>query len=161
MRILFVCTGNTCRSCLAETIFKNMVKQEGLSAEVKSAGIGAIPGLDAASLAVEVAKEAGINLGEHKTRSFNRELAEWADLILTLDETHKNFILTTMPEMTKKIFTLKEYEGNKKPSFYFVDLSIADPIGGSKEDYEECFREIKEELEKLLAAIKLRKQEVN
>ncbi|MDP3013659.1 MAG: hypothetical protein Q8M92_05410, partial [Candidatus Subteraquimicrobiales bacterium] len=86
VKILFVCTGNTCRSCLAEAIFKDMVKRGELPVEVQSAGISALTGLAAVTLAMEVAEERGIDLSSHITRPFTHELLEWADLILTLEE---------------------------------------------------------------------------
>lgn len=156
VKILFVCTGNTCRSCLAEAIFKDMVKRGELPVEVQSAGISALPGLAAVTLAMEVAEERGIDLSSHITRPFTHELLKWADLILTLEEPQKNFIASTIPNAIEKTFTLKEYVNQERPSFYFKDLDVADPIGGSKEDYEKCFDEVKAELEKLFKNFKRR-----
>lgn len=107
-RVLFVCTGNTCRSPMAEALFRETAKQRNIPVEAKSAGISAIDGVKPAGQAVEVLKEKGITCN-HSSRSLNQQLIEWADLILSMTEAHKQFMLQNFLQSEGKVYTLKEY----------------------------------------------------
>ena len=138
-KILFVCTGNTCRSPMAEAIAKHMKNP---AVQVKSAGIFAIPGADFSPFAKEVLKENQI-IETHQSQTFNKKDAEWADLILTMTRSHKQILLQNHPEFEKKIYTLKEYvEGS--------DADILDPFGGTMETYRHTYKELKNLIEKLI-----------
>jgi protein-tyrosine-phosphatase len=94
--ILFVCTGNTCRSALAEGIARASVRRRGWQhVDIGSAGTDALPDLPASPEAVDVAAERGIDLSEHRSRPLTPALVEWADLILTMSSSH----LWTVSEM--------------------------------------------------------------
>jgi protein arginine phosphatase len=131
-RILFVCTGNTCRSPMAEAILKNK-SIEWL--EVKSSGVFAINGNDASTNAKQVLVENQIEHHHQSTSLTNKEV-EWATLILTMTSTHKAAITANFPEAAEKTFTLKEFIGEEK------DLDVSDPFGGNIEVYRETFREL-------------------
>ncbi|WP_138495789.1 low molecular weight protein arginine phosphatase [Paenibacillus pinistramenti] len=108
MRILFVCTGNTCRSPMAEGMFRQMAGEAGIPVEVKSAGVAAIPGSAISKHAEAVLLSRQIS-GRMTSTPLNNELAEWADLILTLTQGHKRQVLYAFPEAASKTFVLKEY----------------------------------------------------
>ncbi len=133
---MFVCTGNICRSPMAEAIFKDLVKD----AEVSSSGISALTGERASFNAIAVCKENGLELSDHRsTHIFDSDI-EKMDLILTATDNHSYVLKKQYPQLN--IYTIKEYAGDK-------NLNIADPYGGSLHDYEVCFSEIKEALEKI------------
>jgi len=142
-RILFVCTGNTCRSPMAEAILKSK-KIDGL--EVKSAGIYASTGSEASAHAKKVLDDHDIE-HNHSSSMLNRDSVQWADLILTMTSSHKNAILQQYPDSAGKVFTLKEFTGEK----YAVD--VVDPFGGNLAIYQETFLEldklIKQAIEKI------------
>ncbi len=138
-KILFVCTGNTCRSPMAEAIFKYKSNNR---YEVKSAGIFAHEGSLASSHSQEILKKEEIPL-DHKSKQLTTELVAWSDLILTMGNSHKELILQRYPKSSGKVYTLKEFALNSK-------ADIVDPFGGTLEVYEQTYQEIKEAVEKLI-----------
>ena len=87
--LLFVCTGNTCRSPLAAVIARRLIDERGWThVEVASAGIAASDGGRAADNALAVAAEAGLDLSPHRTRTMSPELLAWADLVLAMGPSH-------------------------------------------------------------------------
>lgn len=151
MRILFVCTGNTCRSPMAEKIFRKLVIEEGLNEglEIQSAGTFAYNGVSASSNALQVLESKGIT-EPHTAQIVTPDLMEWSTLVLTMTRSHKASLLQAYPQMAEKIYTLKEYANPESPT----GIEISDPFGGSLDVYEECAREIEESLRELLKNIK-------
>jgi protein-tyrosine-phosphatase len=108
LRILFVCTGNTCRSPLAEGMLRHMLQREQIDAEVRSAGVSAVSGSPISSHSSAILKEAGIQ-DNLTSRALDQTDIEWADLILTMTMGHKATVIHRHPYAVEKIFTLKEF----------------------------------------------------
>ncbi|MCQ4088113.1 low molecular weight protein arginine phosphatase [Saccharibacillus sp. JS10] len=128
--ILFVCTGNTCRSPMAEGMLRQMAKDRGIPLEVRSAGV-------AASWGVPISRHAESVLRDHEIQErftsspLDREGVEWADLILTLTTSHKSHVLRHFPEAVERVYTLKEYAENDPE--ILADLQELDQLTASVE----------------------------
>jgi len=136
-RILFVCTGNTCRSPMAEAILKSKNIPE---LEVKSAGVFAVEGSTASPNAGKVLAENKLDLDHQSTQLSVKEI-DWATIVLTMTTSHKDAVISYFPQAGGKTFTLSEFAG-------IVGKDIADPYGGSIELYRAAFAEIKAAIEK-------------
>jgi len=147
--ILFVCTGNTCRSVMAQGLFKNMLRKEGIKdVKVSSAGIAALPSFAIYGVLEKVLKEEDIEISNHKPTRVTPQIVKDADLILVMERRHKEAILEMAPEVKNRVFLLKEFAGEKK------NLDIPDPIGQPEEAYRSRLQEIKGCLVKILEKIK-------
>lgn len=139
VRVVLVCTGNTCRSPMAAALFEHYARSEprldGVEIDVKSAGLQAAEGEPATPAAARAIRARGLSLDDHRARSFDGEMAA-ADLILTMTERHKAEIILRHPEAAANVYTLKEYAAD--PS----GRDIADPFGGDDEVYKATLREI-------------------
>ncbi|GEL77261.1 low molecular weight protein arginine phosphatase [Tenuibacillus multivorans] len=142
-RILFVCTGNTCRSPMAEAMLKH--KREDL--EVQSAGIMAGHGQAANAKAVEALAEKGIPC-DHMSQPITDELVEWADVVLTMTSHHKLNLEMDYPTYKEKVFTLKEY--TRQETDEDLNPDIADPIGLSNDTYKQTLEEIEIYINRLI-----------
>jgi protein arginine phosphatase len=144
MRILFVCTGNTCRSPMAEAILKSKAID---GVEVKSAGVFAINGSPASAHAKTVLGENNIP-ENHSSAYLTEEELEWATYVFTMTEGHKTAVLSKYPHASEKTFTLKEFaENNPAPQ------DIVDPYGGSLDLYRETFEDIHRAIEKIIGRL--------
>lgn len=107
-KILFVCTANTCRSPLAEYLLRQLAAEARLAVDVRSAGIYATPGAEISKYSGYILNEREIHHEFGSTRT-NEGLLEWADLVLTMTQSHKLELIGRFPHAREKIFTLKEF----------------------------------------------------
>jgi glycine hydroxymethyltransferase len=131
--ILFVCTGNICRSPMAEGLFRHAVDGRG-EFRVLSAGVGAIDGQSPSANAVRAMRELGIDISKQRSRMLTAELVDQADLILGMTHNHVDSISLLYPQAAEKSFLLREFDD----SLDYYEKDISDPIGGPIEIYKAC-----------------------
>ncbi|HUY35562.1 MAG TPA: Sua5/YciO/YrdC/YwlC family protein [Pirellulales bacterium] len=151
--VLFVCTGNTCRSPMAEGMFRQLVAQrlgckpeqvEDRGVVVLSAGIAAMTGGRAAGEAIEVLRSMQIDLSTHESQPLSEQLVRHADLILAMTRSHRQAVLADWPAAAERL-KLVCHDGSDVP----------DPVGGSVEQYRRCVAQLKPELERWAAELEL------
>ncbi|TWU39183.1 arsenate reductase/protein-tyrosine-phosphatase family protein [Novipirellula artificiosorum] len=143
--IALVCTGNTCRSPMAETLLREQLrKHTGCEDAVRvlSAGVAAGCGAGASPQAVAVMGKRGLDLTGHSSRPLDESVMHVADLVLTMTRGHRAAILAAWPDMHDRVFTLRRDGGD-----------IADPVGMAVEVYQACADQIDCELEKWMDSL--------
>ena len=145
-KVLFVCTGNTCRSPMAEGGLRVLLEGRKVdNIEVMSAGTAAPSGCPATHYAVEAAKTWKADLFAHRSRAVSSWLIDEADLILVMTPAHYREVLTFNSDAKSKTYLLKKF-----PESGDDGEGVADPIGGSLDMYNQTFLEIGEELGRIL-----------
>ncbi len=144
--VLFVCTGNLCRSALAEGMLRKKLEERRIvSVEVSSAGTHAVVGEPAALLAIKVAKEQGVDLLPHISRQLTKEMLERADIVLAMEGRHLDEANAIFKEGSGKYHLLSEFG----PS-HLRGHDIIDPYGGPREYFMRTYETIEKCVEGLL-----------
>jgi protein-tyrosine phosphatase len=151
--VLFVCTGNTCRSPMAESIFRKLVADRlgCVPTEVQdqgvlslSAGIAAMMGSRPSPEAVMVMREMGLDLADHTSQPLSERLVQQSDLIFVMTRSHRQAILSEWPNAAERLRLICHDRSD-----------VSDPIGGTPDQYAQCAEQIKGELEVWMNELKL------
>lgn len=137
MNIYFVCTGNTCRSPMAEAILKSKSLP---NVHVKSAGIYALEGGGMSENARVVLMDENIH-HEHVSKQIDEQDIDWADVILTMTSAHKEILIRAYNQARDKTYTLKEYVTP------YSGQDVFDPFGGDISTYKQTYQELKRLIE--------------
>ncbi|MEX0715512.1 MAG: Sua5/YciO/YrdC/YwlC family protein [Planctomycetaceae bacterium] len=150
---LFVCTGNTCRSPMAEALFRKLLAERLDCTEAElydrgyvaaSAGLSAAPGAPASPEAIELVGRRGVDLNAHQSQPLTEELLNQADRIFAMTRGHLQMILDFRPDVASRAELLSRDGGD-----------VPDPIGGTFSDYQACEREIDRHLRAILDQLEL------
>ena len=140
--ILFVCTGNSCRSVMAEGLFRELVSAQADQFMVGSAGVSALDGYPSSQETVKVMRSAGIDVSTHRSRHLTAPMVRTADKIFVMEHMHREAILQSWPEAAEKVHLLTEYSGDKKHRMHEID--IPDPIRMPDHFYKNVFQVIRD-----------------
>src|SRR6185295_16394218 len=143
--ILFVCTGNVCRSPMAEGILRYALQGRG-DFRVLSAGLGAMEGQPPSAYAIQAVRELGIDISRQRSRMLTPEIVHQADFIFGMTHSHIDTVMLLYPHAAEKTFLLREFD----ETLDLFEKDISDPIGGSYEVYLNCRDQIEQGIVSLL-----------
>lgn len=137
--MLFVCSGNTCRSPLAEAILAKLAAEQGKpGVEAISAGVNAAPGEPVSRGAQIIAAEHGLDLSRKTSQRLSADLVDRADLVLVMEPRHRTDVLNLVPSADERVHVLTTLAPGRGLA------GIRDPFGGSIEEYTRCFDELRD-----------------
>lgn len=146
IRVLFVCTGNICRSPMAEGLFRHLTRGLGRY-EAMSAGVGAVDGQPPSGNAVRVLAEVGVDISGQRSRALTAEAVARADYVFGMTHGHVDTLVLLYPHAAEKTFLLREFD----ETLGLFEKDIADPIGAGVETYRVCRDQIEQGIHSLLA----------
>lgn len=149
MNLLFVCTGNVCRSPLAEGYFKSLLQKKNMNGfQVTSAGIAALSGAPPFECAIEVAQIHEFDISEKRAEQLTLEMLQEADQVLCMETWQASAIMQMDPRQSRKIALLGAFHPEGAPLF-----QIPDPADFNVPETLRTFEAIKESVEALLTAV--------
>ena len=151
-KILFVCTGNSCRSVMAEALFRKITSSRAGQFYVTSAGTGALDGFPASFETVLVMQEEeGIDVSDHRSQQLTAELVRDADRIFVMERVHKDWVLQMVPEAKNRVSLLTEYASAGRGGL--TDIDIPDPIRMSDHFYKNVLSVIRDCVKKIAESL--------
>ena len=148
LRVLFVCSGNTCRSPLAAIALRAELGDDAAHIEVGSAGTAASPDQPASEGSQRVAAAEGFDLSTHRARAVTMELAGAADFVFVMSEAHRAAV-TALGVPSEQVHVLSEWPEPGEP-----ELPVFDPYGASFEAYEECWRRLRRHARRIASPVR-------
>jgi len=148
VRVLFVCTGNTCRSPLAAAALARELGDDARRVAIRSAGVAAAEGLPASEGTRAVALAAGVDLSAHRSRRAVASEVREADFVFVMEPSHRQ-ALEALGVPGGKVHVLSEW-----PEPGERELPVSDPFGASKEAYEECWRRIGRHVKRIAPSVR-------
>ncbi|MCP4540985.1 MAG: low molecular weight protein arginine phosphatase [Chloroflexi bacterium] len=136
--VIIVCTGNICRSPMAEVLLQSRLAHDDARQDwqVASAGVWTADGRPASTHAIEVMDRRGIDLSDHRSRNITREMMSQADLVLAMTRSHTEALGAAFPVHARKVYLISEMTGQMR--------DVADPYGGTRQEYAHTAKELEQ-----------------